>query len=829
MIGHYLSMALAKFRRTLFTTFANVLTLALGLACFIAACGIATWWRSGDLYHRHADRTFVIGQAFTPPGEPENPMGARTTAAAAKFLKQDFPEFEQVARIYDEEQVPVSSDGRNQLLNAAYAEPGFLRIFDFDFIAGSQDALDKPNSVILTEDAAKRIFGSASALGRTVRIDNRRDATVTAVIRAVRQPSFMGATDDAELTFDMLGDWASSSGAPSRDGADFWIGTHGWTFVVVKPGVAIGDLNARMAAFVQKRVPADNLQMVKFRFQAFPVSEISTRNLDRMLFSASGLGLTAASVLIGLGLLTLIIACANYASLAMAQAASRAKEFGMRRVVGAGWGAVMLQAWVDATLLTNLALALAFGVLALASPFVISAMGIDLLYFLTLGPKSWLLIAGIVLAVAAISGAYPAIILSRIQPADALRSGKSRTGPGFVSRILVGIQFASASFLLILVTVAQQQRLHLEQAALAPHSDPIVALNDILPMGISIDTLETELSTIPGVKSVTVSDRIPWTSDASVIGLVRTLDPAATAPNSYLKQVGYNYFETLDLGLLAGRTFDRQHETRPNLMLSANGSDPIPVVADRLFAEAMGFPSPAAAVDQIAWLPEKLTNMFQRPRQAVRIIGVVEADRMRMGASAMTGHWYIFAPGSTIMGEAQIPSVKIAKESLPATLKAIEAKWSRLSPTVPLNARFLDELFEQSYRQYARVSQVFIGLASTAFLIASMGLLGIAVHVAVRRRHEVAVRKTLGSSAARVVGLLLTDFSKPVIVGNILAWPLAWVAANAYLAAFAYRIDLSVTPFLFSMGLTLVIAWAAVMGVVVKAALLRPAEVLRRA
>jgi putative ABC transport system permease protein len=195
----------------------------------------------------------------------------------------------------------------------------------------------------------------------------------------------------------------------------------------------------------------------------------------------------------------------------------------------------------------------------------------------------------------------------------------------------------------------------------------------------------------------------------------------------------------------------------------------------------------------------------------------------------MSGHMYTFAPGAALGREAQIPAVKISRENMSATLRAIEAAWSRLSPDVPLNAQFLDDLFEQSYRQHARVSQIFMGLALAAFLIASVGLLGIAMHVAVRRRHEVAVRKTLGSSASRVVRLLLTDFSKPVIIGNVLAWPVAWLAANAYLSAFGNRIDLTVAPFLISMALTLVIAWAAVIGVVVKAATVRPAEVLRRA
>jgi putative ABC transport system permease protein len=499
-------------------------------------------------------------------------------------------------------------------------------------------------------------------------------------------------------------------------------------------------------------------------------------------------------------------------------------------VMGAGGGLVMLQAWLEAMLLTLAALALAIGILVLASPALEATMSVNMIYFLTRGPEAWSVIAAIVAAVAFVAGSYPALVLSRVRPADALRSGKSRSGPGFVARILVGVQFASASFLLILVTVAQDQRTHLEKLALAPHADPIVALNDLRPLGMTVDTLETELRGIPGVKSVSVTDRLPWTTRASIMNFVRTPDAAvAASPSGYLKQVGYDYFETLDLKLVAGRVFDRQRDTRPTILMGDNGPDPIALVVDESYAAALGFEAPAAAVGQVVYMPMELMRSFGRPPQAARIIGVTETDRMRMsGPGIMHGHMYIYATGGPAIS-GHIPLVKIAAENFPQTMDAIRRAWSRLSPEVPLNPRFLDALFEQGYRQYARISQLFMGLALAAFLIASIGLLGIAVHVAVKRRHEVAVRKTLGSSASRVVGLLLTDFSKPIIIGNLLSWPLAWVAANAYLAAFTNRIDLTIAPFLISMGLTLVIAWAAVIGVVVKAATVRPAEVLRRA
>lgn len=609
MFGHYLAMTLGKFRKAPFTTLANIVTLALGLACFIAAWGIATWWQSADTYHSKADRTIIVGSMFKPIGGEMTALNMRSPSPVARHLENDFPEFELVTRSFTAEDIAVAAGESKQLLNLAVAEPGFLNIFDFDYVAGDASALAQPGSVMLTEETAARLFPNGSAMGGTVRIANAIDARVAAVIKPVRQPSFMGAGRDAVLRFDLILDWATSPTARNYDQNPFWPGTNVYTTVLLKPGVNLKAINARLPGFVQKNVPEQILKAVEMHLSAFPVNEVSTRRLDAMLFAESKMGLTAVPVLLGLGVLTLIVACINYASLSTAQAAGRTKEFGMRRVMGAGGVLVAVQAWLDALLLTLAALVLAIGILALASPFIVSTMDVDVIYFLTRGPEAWGVIAAIVGAVSLVAGLYPALVLSRIRPADALRSGKSRSGPGFVARILVGVQFASASFLLILVTVAQQQRLHLEDLALAPHRDPIVALNDLRPLGISVDTAKAELEAVPGVKSVTFADRLPWTTNASVMNFVRTLDPGATSPSGYLKQVGYGYFETLDLGLVAGRVFEPGRETVPTRLLEDNGPNPIPLVIDRAYAEALGFETPQAAIGKVVYMPAALSTL----------------------------------------------------------------------------------------------------------------------------------------------------------------------------------------------------------------------------
>jgi putative ABC transport system permease protein len=180
-------------------------------------------------------------------------------------------------------------------------------------------------------------------------------------------------------------------------------------------------------------------------------------------------------------------------------------------------------------------------------------------------------------------------------------------------------------------------------------------------------------------------------------------------------------------------------------------------------------------------------------------------------------------------GHGPYPIVRVSKTRVSEARSAIVQVWEQFAPDVPADINFFDDLFAESYRQHARVGQLFAALAMAAFAISTTGLLGIAVHAASRRRREIAIRRTLGSSIARVVRLLLTDFSIPVLIGNLAAWPLGYFAAQIYLAVFAQRIELSPTPFLLSMAITLLIAWAAVIGVVLKAASVRPAEVLRHA
>jgi putative ABC transport system permease protein len=823
MIVHYLTTALANFHKSPFTTAANVLTLALGLACFIAAFGIATYWRSADTHHANAERTVVLGQSLRPVTLAE-PQALRpdSTHTLAKYLRQDMPELERIARVFPQGEAPVTAGDRQAILNLVVAEPAFLDIFDFDFVAGDARALDTPGSVILTEEAAKRLFDDRPAVGRSLRVPDGGEVTVTGVIGPVRQPSFMGASADSVLRFDMLQDWSSHPGGPGRDEQDFWTGFSGMTFATLADGVSVDQVNARFPAFIERRMPADRRAVIETKVVAFPVSQITVRQLDNTLFGKNNLGLTTIAALLGLGLLTLAVACVNYANLAAAQAAARSREFGMRRVLGAGRAGIFAQFAVETLLLTCAGLAIALIGLAIAAAPVRAAANVGLLHFLSTGPAPWLMIAGLVLGVTLAAGAYPALVHSRARPAAVIRDRRGSSGSRTVAHVLVGIQFASASFLLIMVTVAVLQRAELQRTAIGELSDPVVSLAGLRATGVDYATLKAELERSSAIEAVTVTEWLPWSGSSNLSRFARSPEAAASALMAHERYVGFDYFEALGLDVLAGRAFDEAADV-PNAGFEPTRTEPYDVVIGRDLAEGLGYAAPGAAVGQVIFVPE----MPGRAARPMRVVGVVERQVQDLQAGEARGAVYLLTENAPVGG--QVALVRLAGADAQAGIEHIEQVWSELAPAVPLNLRFFDDLFDQAYRQYARVGQLFILLSGVTFAIASTGLLGIAVHVAARRRHEIAVRKTLGSTTWGAVRLLLADFSKPVIVGNLIAWPLGYFAAQTYLSAFAQRIELSIWPFAASMLITLAIAWLAVGGQTFKAASVRPAQVLRDA
>jgi putative ABC transport system permease protein len=483
--------------------------------------------------------------------------------------------------------------------------------------------------------------------------------------------------------------------------------------------------------------------------------------------------------------------------------------------------------------LTLAALVVALAAFVLAQPLVRDLLGAELgaIFFSRL--DVWPALFALVLAVTLAAGAYPAFVLSRVRPVSAIAASQARLGSSLFSTLLVGTQFAVASFLLIALTVISMQNAAMRRTALSAIQDPLVVIeNPASSTKVAALTLRERLVAVPQVRAVTEVLTTPWES-LLVTSVAGSPDPSSPQRTAVVRQVGLDFFEVFNVPLVAGRAFDREHaedvQVPPGAPRSAPslGESALPqnIVVDRAFVAALGLGTPEEAVDKLVYRPPPAVALAAAPppQPPMRIIGVVEdrAFSFFKTPTNMAGAMYTLQPN---LG---ITVARVAAADLDAGLAGIDAAWKQLAPNVAINRRFLDEIFARAYGNYTRINHLFGTLSVMAFVICIAGLFGMAIFVAGRRRREIGLRKTLGGTTAQMVTLLLAGFSRPVLVANLIAWPAGYLAARAYLNQFSGSIALTPWPFILSVAITLAIACLAVLGQTLRAARTTPADVLR--
>jgi putative ABC transport system permease protein len=823
MLKHYLITALRHFRQHKVTTGINVVCLAIGLTCFLAAHWLVSSSRSADTYFQNADRIFVITQKMSALGSGAGLERPVTGWIAASYLKTEFPELEAIARASDgteggEDEIPVTAGDAKAFIHIRYADPEFLDVFALPFLEGdAKKAMRQPRSAVITEETATRLFGGKlQAMGRTVLIQNRYEAVVTGVIAAIKSPSHMDTS--SRYRFDLLVSMDVYE-ARAQDDARRQTALRDWAFSDVLTYVVLprgGSLNlemlkARLVAFGDRHAPQQTTS--KIEFGAMPISGIT---MDQTIGTDKA-GISMKGFLYVLGALVLMISCLNYANLATAQAATHIKEVGLRRVVGASRGQLMTQHLFESGLQSLGALLVA--ALAIAAGLaVFQQNGIGFILGTVLGSMSfWIVLIILWCTVTLAAGAYPAFVLSHIRPIQAVRAGQAKGGSRFLTSLLVGSQFVGASFLLTAVFVMSNQNIALTRSAFEGMTDPVVILrNNIKDAGVDFELLRTELSRQPHVVSVTGSATAPWSAGMSAAAIATSADKMAQSwpVNNYV--VNHDFFATLGLNLLAGRTFDRSHANDVTNTQNDASSTTHNVIIDRAAAEQWGWQLPQEAIDKTIFMHAGNDG----PAQPMQVVGVVENKTLTLSGNPSS--IYVLSPQ-----RAFIPSIRISKADVPAALAEIDAVWNKLAPKVPMKRQFADEVWNSLYQYLGMLTTGFAAIASLAIANSLLGLIGVSMLTIGRRTREIGVRKTLGASVTRILAMLLKDSSKPVVIGNLIAWPLAFLAMQVYLSLFAHRTKLSPLPFMISLVITVFVAWLAVVIQASKAARLNPAKVLR--
>jgi putative ABC transport system permease protein len=480
----------------------------------------------------------------------------------------------------------------------------------------------------------------------------------------------------------------------------------------------------------------------------------------------------------------------------------------------------MTQYLAEAAMLTLIAAVVALVAVRLATPVIRNAVGINLSVGLYNG-AFWTFLAGLLAVVTLLGGAYPSFVLARVPPIVALRIGRTKVGPRFATTMLVGAQFAAASFLLIVVYVMYAQNRELQRSGLGVDADPVLVLTNAQQFsGVDNKLLQDELKRIPQVKSVSETSQSPWSQGVGLAPVGRSPDERVARATAIMNTVGYDYFKTLGYTMLGGREFDpaRGEDVRPQ---GPPSGKPINVVIDASLAEELGFSPPESAVEQDVYFPSNAQRAFNSVAQPIHVIGVVANKPLRLSGAGAKSNMFFMNPGL------QFQLVQISAKDVSGGLAAVDALWKRLSPKTSAARKFLDQLYDENYRNFARVNQVSAALALVAVAISIVGLFSMAVQVASRRLHEIGVRKSVGAHARQIVLMLLLQFSKPVLVANVVAWLFAYYAAQKYLSVFSTRIALTPMPFAVSLAATVIVAGLVVAGQALRASRVSPARVLR--
>lgn len=817
MFKHYLLAALNHFRRHKIITGINLVCLMLGVAAFVGTHWVVMSMDSADRYLPNADRIYAITQTVAFAGGINSGIQPVTVWQTSKFLRNDLPQLQAVARSTLPENIPVAVRDTKTALLGRYTDAEFFDIFPMSFVAGNaQDALHQPHSVVLTVDAARKLFAdSQAALGQRLLLSGHDEVTVTGVVNAVQRPSHMQS--GAQYGFDMLVSMDVFEQAPAKQVArETWINLSTITYVLLPGNGALTPQHMRqeLQSYAQRHVP---IEQCNCSFGAMPVNEISMTYPNGVV-GAHRTGITAGFLMYVFGGLVLLVTCMNYANLATAQSAARAKEIGMRRVVGASRGQVAAQFLFEAALLVGTAM---FAVILLIGAGLAASNSAETAFVLQrvlATRQTWIGAALLLILTTLAAGAYPAFFLSHIKPITAVQAGHQKSPPRKLSRILVGVQFFLASFLLIAVMVMGGQTSAMKRSITGGEFDSLVVIaNNMRSAQVSMESLRTELLNQPHIKSVTGFHTKPW---SAVIGQLRigTSPEDSSPPRLAMSNiVDFDFFQTLDMKLLAGRVFDRNHATDISKWKDRTSAA---VVIDDAMARLQGWNDPQQAIGKTLFLRGALAPDVQ-PRP-LHIIGVVKGKMLGVLAIGAASNVYFLDPET-----ARVPIVRFATDDVKAALLEIDTVWSKLAPSVSILREYPEDILNKTYKILGGVASA-VGIFSVLACIgALLGLVGVSTHIIGRRTHEIGVRKTLGASTQSVFSLLMRDFAKPVVIANFIAWPFAFLAMRAYLNIFAERSALSVKPFLLSMLVSVLVAWLAVASQTLRAARIKPAEVLR--
>lgn len=794
MIKNYIKIAFRNIWRNKAYSVINILGLTLGITCSSMLFMLVIDELSFDSMFDKKDRLYRLVQANY--GEEETRYYGMVPPPTGKTIAEDYGEVESCTRLYKfGGHINFQQENeRHHERDYFFAEQNFFDLFNVEWIAGDPaTALKQPYAIVIDEDWAMRLFGKTDVIGKTLDSGGPTPFKVSGVIKNVPQNSHLqykilvGIPSNEENFSNFLNSW-DNYGA--------------YTYVLLKEKADIGSLSEKMPAFVDKYF--DNQQERNILFQ--PLAEIHFYSENIEFSSDSNRGQIAyIYIFLAVGLFMLVIACINYMNLATAKSLHRGKEIGIRKVSGAGRFQLISQFLSESTIVALIALVLSIGLVDLLLP-----------YFNELTDKRFVfntetfgsIFTGLLLmtiVVGLLSGSYPAMLLSRLRPADILK-GHSSTGKGgiLLRKALVITQFTLSIVMIIATIIASRQLNYIQSYSLGFENDQMLIV-DINSRNVRqrFETMKTEFARSPYVKGVAVSSRVPGEWKNIQEWYVRNLGSTDSTRMNY---IGFDedMLELYKIDLVSGANFSGN-----------SSSDSLHVLINETAASMLQLNDPVG----------KYVEIGDEVKVQVQVIGVVKDFNFRSLHNKIGP--IILGYRSNSFQSIDYFSIKFDSEYTSEVIAHASGIHDQFDTNSPIEYHFLDEQWNEFYKEDKRASNVFALGAGITIFIACLGLFGLASYIVQKRTKEISLRKVLGASVFNLFMLLSKTFAFQVIIAFVIAAPIAWFVMSDWLESFAVRFPLGLTEFAIAGVSALIVAIASVSYRVLKTTTLNPAETLR--
>ncbi len=791
MLKNYFKIAFRNLWRHRVFSLINILGLTVGMtACFLIFLYVR-FELSYDKFHSKGDRIYRIVCDIKTPTEVMKPGGP--SWAVGPHLMGGFPEVEAAVRTTDDELLVRRGNVKFQEKNSLWADSSFFDMFDFKLIKGNpHTALNEPLSIVFSESAVKKYFGNADPIGQTVLLTGDGfTAKITGVMKDIPENSMIRA--------DMIVSMNTLTRKLNPGLNDQWGNYGNRTYVLLKPGTNAAFFQKQIPAFLEKMNGTEMKQLNMYptlMLEKFPEAYLHSERNDNNSGSIKNVYIFSI-----VAVFILLIACFNFVNLTTARSAERAKEVGIRKVVGAGRQQLTWQFIGESVLICVIAFLLTLGIAALLLPSFNTLAGKTLANGIFDNMKFICILFLASIGIGLLAGLYPALVLSSFKPVTVLKGRFSTGTKGILLRKgLVISQFTISIALIISTIIVFLQMRFMRNQDLGFSKDQMMVINtNGDPAKVAF---MHAVESMPNVKSVSMSSSVPGGGNMGAYSKIQNVKGEMQIANLDLYFVDFDYLKQFDMKMVAGRMFSRDFMTDTTQSMILNESA----------AKMFGYRTPQAAVGR---------DFNQWGRQG-KIIGVVKDFHFKSLQNEIKPLSIRIEPNGC-----NLVSVKVSANNLPGTISAIENKWNTLIPARPFSYFFLDEYFDEQYKSEQRFGKLFLNFSILAIIISCLGLLGLASYSTMQRTREIGIRKVLGATVSNIVNLLSKDFLKLVIVAIVIASPIAYFAMHKWLQDFAYRIPISWWIFVVAAVAAALIAVLTVSFQAIKAAVTNPVVSLR--